>query len=154
MGNTSSSTHSSTLSLTSKFKKDETIQTVLKTKTFRFALLMHALPKEIERIQERWADFISKSKDSFVYVTTTRRPQTIKVEREGDKNYLTVTTKIELNDQDINSLTKMFEEIENAVKGLNVKDVVGLSSSASSGSSLNLLVRGRSDGISIINIIS
>jgi carbonic anhydrase len=133
---------SSPLSLTSKFKKDETIQTVLKTKTFRFALLIQSIPKEIERIQERWVDFISKSKDSFIYVTTTRHPQTIRVEREGNQNYLTVSTKIEITNTDLQALTKMFDEIEKSIKELNKTDVVGLAVTGSSGSSLNLLVRG------------
>ena len=103
---------------------------------------MAALPQEVERIQERWADFISKSKDTFTYISTTRRPQTVKVEREGDKAYLTVSTRIEITEGDIEALTKMFQEIEKSVKQLNTRDIVGLASHESTGSSLNLLVRG------------
>jgi hypothetical protein len=129
------------LSIKNKIKKDETLQTILHTKHFKFAFLMDAKLSEMERIQERWSDFLSNSKDDFVYITTTRRPQTIKIFRDNEELFLSLSTKIKINEDDLNSFTKMFNSMESAIKEIHQKDVVGLSFSSNNNSSLNLLVK-------------
>ena len=123
-------------------KKDETIQTILKTKHFKFALIMRANKVESERLQERWQDFTSKIRDDFIYHAATKNPQHIKVVRDGDKMYFTQSTTLEIDETDIKNLTKMFDTISAAVKDLNKTNVTGLSprDNGSNASSLNLLV--------------
>jgi len=128
------------VSIENKVKKEETLQTTLTTKNFRFGFLMDAKQVEAERIQERWSDFLSNTRDDFIYVTTTRYPQIIKVSREGDEIFLNVSNKISITEDDLQSLTKMFNSISQTVKEVNQKDTIGLSSTTS-GSSLNLLVK-------------
>jgi len=125
-----------------KHKKDATMQTVLHTKHFKFALLMKANQVEADRIQERWQDFISKVRDEFIYHTATHNPQHIKIVRDGDKVYFTQSTTLEIDETDIKNLTKMFDTISAAVKDLNKTNVTGLSprDNGSNASSLNLLV--------------
>jgi hypothetical protein len=129
------------LSIKNKVKKDEILQTILHTKHFKFAFLMHANMSEIERVQERWSDFLLKSKDEFMYITTTRRPQTIKIFRDNEELFLSLSTKISINEDDLSSFTKMFNSMETTIKEIHEKDVVGLSFSSSNNSSLNLLVK-------------
>jgi uncharacterized 2Fe-2S/4Fe-4S cluster protein (DUF4445 family) len=129
------------VSIKNKVKKEETLETTLITKNFRFGFLMDAKKIEVERIQERWNDFITKINDSFTYITTTRYPQTIKVSREGDELFLNVSNKITITEDDLKSLTKMFNSISEKVKEVHQTDSIGLTPSTSSSSSLNLLVK-------------
>jgi hypothetical protein len=149
MGVTSSKTSSkkSSFSMNTKFKKDSTIQTILQTKHFRFALLMYATQAESDRIQERWQDFTGNTKDEFIYHTGTKHPQQIKVARDGDKMYFTQSTTIEIDDTDVQNLTKMFNNISETIKETQKNQLVGLIVTAedgSKGSSLNLLVTDKS----------
>ena len=123
-------------------KKDETIQTILKTKHFKFALIMRANKVESERLQERWQEFTSKTRDDFIYNTATKNPQHIKVVRDGDKMYFTQSTTLEIDETDVNNLTKMFDTISTTINDLHKTNVSCLSpiNDASSASSLNLLV--------------
>ena len=136
-----SASKNSILSLQHKVKKENTLQTTLSTKHFKFALLMDAKQSEIEKIQERWSDFMNKSKDDFVYITTTRYPQTVKVHRDGKEIYLNVSTKIDITEEDLQSFTKMFSSMETAIKQVHQKDIIGLTATQSNSSSLNLLVK-------------
>ena len=129
------------VSIKNKVKKEETLQTTLITKNFRFGFLMDAKKIEAERIQERWNDFISKITDNFTYITTTRYPQIIKVSREENELFLNISTKINIKEEDLESLTKMFNSISETIKEINKKDDIGLSTNDNSGSSLNLLVK-------------
>ena len=123
-------------------KKDETIQTILKTKHFKFALIMRANKVESERLQERWQDFTSNIRDNFIYHTATKNPQYIKVVRDGDKMYFTQSTTLEIDETDVKNLTKMFDTISTAINDRDKTDVLGLwpKNDANSASSLNLLV--------------
>lgn len=123
-------------------KKDETIQTILKTKHFKFALIMRANKVESERLQERWQDFTSNTRDNFIYHTATKNPQYIKVVRDGDKMYFTQSTTLEIDETDVKNLTKMFDTISTAINDRDKTDVLGLwpKNDATSASSLNLLV--------------
>jgi hypothetical protein len=133
---------SSNFSVNVTHKKDETIQTILKTKHFKFALIMRANQKESERLQERWQDFTTKVRDDFIYHTATKNPQHIKVVRDGDKMYFTQSTTLEIDETDVKNLTRMFDTISTTIKDINKTDITGLSAivDASSASSLNLLV--------------
>jgi len=123
-------------------KKDETIQTILKTKHFKFALIMRANKVESERLQERWQDFTSKIRDDFIYHTATKNPQHIKVVRDGDKMYFTQSTTLEIDENDVKNLTKMFDTISTTINDLHKTNITGLSPriDVGSASSLNLLV--------------
>ena len=132
----------SNYSVNVKHKKDETIQTVLQTKRFKFALLMRANQVEADRLQERWKDFTGNVRDDFIYHTATKSPQQIKVVRDGDKMYFTQSTTLEIDETDVKNLTKMFNTISAAIKDLHTRNVACLSpiNDVSSASSLNLLV--------------
>jgi len=123
-------------------KKDETIQTILKTKHFKFALIMRANKVESERLQERWQDFTSNTRDNFIYHTATKNPQYIKVVRDGDKMYFTQSTTLEIDENDVKNLTKMFDTISTTINDLHKTNITGLSPriDVGSASSLNLLV--------------
>lgn len=123
-------------------KKDETIQTILKTKHFKFALIMRANKVESERLQERWQDFTSKIRDDFIYHAATKNPQHIKVVRDGDKMYFTQSTTLEIDENDVKNLTKMFDTISTTINDLHKTNITGLSPriDVGSASSLNLLV--------------
>jgi len=123
-------------------KKDETIQTILKTKHFKFALIMRANKVESERLQERWQDFTSKIRDDFIYHAATKNPQHIKVVRDGDKMYFTQSTTLEIDETDVKNLTKMFDTISTTINDLHKTNITGLSPriDVGSASSLNLLV--------------
>ena len=132
----------STVSIETKFKKDETIQTFIRTKHFRFSLLMYATQKESDRLQERWQDFLTQTKDNFIYHTATKYPQQIKIIRDGDKMYFTQSTTIEIDETDIQDLTKMFNNISETRKEVQkCPPLIGLAGvdDGSKGSSLNLL---------------
>ena len=137
----SSASKNQILSIQNKIKKENTIQTTLSTTHFKFALLMNATKSEIEKIQERWKDFLSNIKDDFIYISTTRYPQTVKVHRDGNEIYLTLSTKINISEEDLQSFTKMFNSIETAIKEVNQKDSIGLTTPESNNSSLNLLIK-------------
>ena len=102
---------------------------------------MTATKSEIEKIQERWNDFMSNIKDDFIYISTTRYPQTVKINRDGKDIYLSLSTKIDITEEDLQSFTKMFNSIETAIKEVNQKDSIGLNTTESNNSSLNLLVK-------------
>jgi len=141
MGGATSKTKSDTFSLKTAFKRDATIQTILRTKHFRFALLMSATQVEIDRIQERWQDFLAKTNDEFVYHTGTKYSQIIKISRESPSNKLsfTQTSVIDIDDEDLDSLTRMFNEISDTIRDSHKAEVVGLEGRESKNSSLNLL---------------
>lgn len=138
----SASKETPVFSVNVKHKKDETIQTILRTKHFKFALLMRANQAESDRLQERWQDFTSKVRDDFIYHAATNNPQHIKVIRDGDKMYFTQSTTIEIDETDVKNLTKMFDTISATIKDLSKTNITGLVSAdnGSSASSLNLLV--------------
>ena len=145
MGSSQSTTATTTttdFSVNITHKKDATIQTVLHTKHFKFALLMRANQVEVDRIQERWQDFTSKVRNDFIYHTATKNSQHIKIVRDGDRMYFTQSTTLEIDETDVKNLTKMFDTISTAVNDLNKTNVTGLSArnDGSSASSLNLLV--------------
>ena len=141
MGGSSSKSKNDTFSLKTSFKIDTTIQAILQTKHFRFGFLMKATQVEVDRIQERWQDFLAKTSDEFVYHTGTKYSQIIKISRELPSNKLSFiqTSSIDIDNDDLNSLTKMFNEISDTIRDSHKTEVVGLEGRESKNSSLNLL---------------
>jgi hypothetical protein len=128
---------------TSQLKNDKgvpCVQTIFNSPRFRFAFKMKATKEEAEKLNEKWTDFTSGTKDDFVYFTeTTTTPQYIKVSRNGDKLTFNVSTTMNIEEEDIKKLSDMFSQATSAVhKYYAVPSKAGLSIKEKS-SSLNLL---------------
>lgn len=122
-----------------EFKKDTIIKTILKTTHFRFALQMRATKEEGRRLNEGWKDFLLGVKDSFIYYTETKYPQYIKISRVNEKIQFSITTTVQMEEEDLDTLTKMFSKIETEIRKYEKVTPSGLVP-ISSNSSLNLLI--------------
>ena len=136
MGNNVSKTDAK---ITTEYRKDTIIKTILKTDEFRLAFQMKATNEESNKVQNLWQDFISGARNVFSYQTATKYPQTIKIMKIEDKYQLVVATTIDLKEEDMEKFTKMFNEISKNIKKYDKSEASGLTS-INSGSSLNLLV--------------
>jgi hypothetical protein len=125
--------------ITTEYRKDTIIKTILKTDEFRLAFQMKATNEESDKVQNLWQDFISGARNVFSYQTATKYPQTIKIIRIEDKCQLVVATTIDLKEEDMEKFTKMFNEISKNIKKYDKSEASGLSG-INSNSSLNLLV--------------
>jgi carbonic anhydrase len=125
--------------ITTEYRKDTIIKTILKTDEFRLAFQMKATNEESDKVQNLWQDFISGARNVFSYQTATKYPQTIKIMKIEDKYQLVVATTIDLKEEDIEKFTKMFNEISKNIKKYDRSEASGLTS-INSNSSLNLLV--------------
>lgn len=116
------------------------VQTIFRSPKFRFAFKMRATMEEAEKLNEKWTDFTSGTKDDFVYFTnTTESPQFIKISRNGDKLQINVSTTMNLEKEDIGRLTDMFAKSTGAIrKYYSVPGKAGLVVKEKS-SSVNLL---------------
>ena len=96
--------------------------------------------EEAEKLNEKWTDFTSGTKDDFVYFTETQKsPQYIKVSRSGDKLQMNVSTTMNLEKEDVGLLTDMFAQSTSVIrKYYAVPGKAGLSPKEKS-SSVNLL---------------
>jgi len=125
--------------ITTEYRKDTIIKTILKTDEFRLAFQMKATNEESDKVQNLWQDFINGARNVFSYQTATKYPQTIKIMKIEDKYQLVVATTIDLKEEDIEKFTKMFDEISKNIKKYDRSEASGLNG-INSNSSLNLLV--------------
>jgi len=125
--------------ITTEYRKDTIIKTILKTDEFRLAFQMKATNEESDKLQNLWSDFINGARNVFSYQTATKYPQTIKIMKIEDKYQLVVATTIDLKEEDIEKFTKMFNEISKNIKKYDRSEASGLNG-INSNSSLNLLV--------------
>lgn len=125
--------------ITTEYRKDTIIKTILKTDEFRLAFQMKATNEESDKVQNLWQDFISGARNVFSYQTATKYPQTIKIMKIEDKYQLVVATTIDLKEEDMEKFTKMFNEISKNIKKYDRSEASGLNG-INSNSSLNLLV--------------
>jgi hypothetical protein len=139
MGSKSSKSVMENPSITTEFKKDTIIKTVLKTANFRFALQMKATKLESKRLNESWKDFINGIRDNFIFNNETKYPQYIKIMRMNNKIQFSTTTTVEMKEEDLDVLTKMFSKIEDEIQKYEVSSPSGLTITNNSSSS-NLLI--------------
>jgi hypothetical protein len=125
--------------ITTEYRKDTIIKTILKTDEFRLAFQMKATNEESDKVQNLWQDFINGARNVFSYQTATKYPQTIKIIRIEDKYQLVVNTTVDLKEEDMEKFTKMFNEISKNIKKYDRSEASGLTG-VNSSSSLNLLV--------------
>jgi len=125
--------------ITTEYRKDTIIKTILKTDEFRLAFQMKATNEESDKLQNLWSDFINGARNVFSYQTATKYPQTIKIMKIEDKYQLVVATTINLKEEDMEKFTKMFNEISKNIKKYDRSEASGLNG-INSNSSLNLLV--------------
>jgi len=125
--------------ITTEYRKDTIIKTILKTDDFRLAFQMKATNEESDKVQNLWQDFINGARNVFSYQTATKYPQTIKIIRIEDKYQLVVNTTVDLKEEDMEKFTKMFNEISKNIKKYDRSEASGLTG-VNSSSSLNLLV--------------
>ena len=125
--------------ITTEYRKDTIIKTILKTDEFRLAFQMKATNEESDKLQNLWSDFINGARNVFSYQTATKYPQTIKIMKIEDKYQLVVATTIDLKEEDMEKFTKMFDEISKNIKKYDRSEASGLNG-INSNSSLNLLV--------------
>ena len=140
MGNKSSKSVMENASITTEFKKDTIIKTILKTANFRFALQMKATKLESKRLNESWKDFITGVRDTFIFNNETKYPQYIKITRVNNRLQFSATTTVEMVEEDLAVLTKMFNKIDNEIHKYDSSGPSALTSVNTSSTSLNLLV--------------
>ena len=124
--------------ITTTYKKDTIIKTVLKTENFRLAFQMKALKEESQSLQNMWKEFINEGRNTFIYTTATKYPQQIKIIRKNDGSLeLSVLTNVDLKLEDLESFTKMFNTISQNIEAYTKTEATGF---IGYGSSSNLLV--------------
>lgn len=127
-----------TATITTEYRKDTIIKTVLKTDEFRLAFQMKALKEESRALQTMWKDFITGGRNTFYYTTATKHNQQIKITRINDGSLeLSVVTILELKEEDLQSFTKMFDTISKNIDNYDRSEATGLTGN---GSSTNLLI--------------
>jgi len=127
-----------TATITTEYRKDTIIKTILKTDDFRLAFQMKALKEESRALQNMWKDFISGGRNTFYYNTATKHNQQIKIVRINDGSLqLSVVTNVDLKEEDLEVFTKMFDTINKNIEAYDKSEATGLTGS---GSSTNLLI--------------
>ena len=125
--------------ITTEYKADTVIKTILKTDDFRLAFQMKATKEESRNLQNVWKDFINGARSTFIYNNTTKYPQQIKITRlHNNSLQLTVTTSVDLKEDDLEAFTKMFNTISSNIEKYNKTEATGFSG-INNGSSTNLL---------------
>jgi hypothetical protein len=126
--------------ITTEYRKDTIIKTVLKTDEFRLAFQMKALKEESRSLQNMWKDFITGGRNTFYYNTATKHNQQIKIIRMNDGSLeLSVVTNVDLKEEDLESFTKMFDTISKNIEAYDKSEATGLLG-INNGSSTNLLI--------------
>jgi len=134
----SSKSKPSTSTITTEYRKDTIIKTVLKTDEFRLAFQMKALKEESRALQTMWKDFITGGRNTFYYTTATKHNQQIKIVRINDGSLqLSVVTNVDLKEEDLEDFTKMFDTISKNIDAYDRSEATGLTGN---GSSTNLLI--------------
>ena len=124
--------------ITTEYRKDTIIKTILKTDEFRLAFQMKALKEESRALQTMWKDFITGGRNTFYYNTATKHNQQIKIVRINDGSLqLSVVTNVDLEEDDLESFTKMFDTISKNIDAYDKSEATGLTGN---GSSTNLLI--------------
>jgi len=124
--------------ITTEYRKDTIIKTILKTDDFRLAFQMKALKEESRALQTMWKDFITGGRNTFYYNTATKHNQQIKITRISDNSLeLSVVTILELKEEDLESFTKMFDSISKNIENYDKSEATGLTGNNSSS---NLLI--------------
>jgi len=126
--------------ITTEYRKDTIIKTVLKTDEFRLAFQMKALKEESRSLQNMWKDFITGGRNTFYYNTATKHNQQIKIIRMNDGSLeLSVVTNVDLKEEDLESFTKMFDTISKNIEAYDKSEATGLLG-INNASSTNLLI--------------
>ena len=126
--------------ITTQYKKDSLIKTILKTENFRVSFQMKADKQEYCSVYNMWKDFITGERNTFYYNNTTKYPQEIKFIRLNDGSIkFTTSTTVTINEEELASFTKMFDNISKNIDEYNKSVTTGLTVT-DSGSSSNLLV--------------
>ena len=126
--------------ITTQYKKDSLIKTILKTEKFRVSFQMKADKQEYRSVYNMWKDFITGERNTFYYNNTTKYPQEIKFIRLNDGSIkFTTSTTVSITEEELASFTKMFDNISKNIDEYNKSVTTGLTVT-DSGSSSNLLV--------------
>jgi len=126
-------------SITTQYKKDTLIKTVLKTEKYRIGFQMRADKDEFRNIETMWKDFITGARNTFTYNNSTKYPQEIKFIRLNDGSlHFTTSTTVIIDEDELKSFTKMFDTISRNIDSYNKPVSAGLTITDSS-SSTNLL---------------
>ena len=113
--------------ITTEYKKDTIIKTILKTEDFRLAFQMKATKEESSKLQTMWKDFITGARSTFMYNTATKHNQLIKFTRHHNGYIqLSATTTVDLTEEDIESFTKMFDTISKNIESYDKSEASGL----------------------------
>jgi hypothetical protein len=127
-------------SITTHYKKDTLIKTVLETEKYRIGFQMRADKDEFRNIETMWKDFITGARNTFTYNNSTKYPQEIKFIRLNDGSlHFTTSTTVIIDEDELKSFTKMFDTISRNIDSYNKPVSAGLTITDSS-SSTNLLV--------------
>jgi hypothetical protein len=128
-------------SITTQYKKDTLIKTILKTNKYRISFQMRADKDEFRNLQIMWKDFISGARNTFIFNNTTKFPQEIKFLRlsDGSLQFSTSTT-VNIDEDELKSFSKMFDTISKNIDSYNKPVSAGLTINDNNNSSTNLLV--------------
>jgi hypothetical protein len=126
--------------ITTHYKKDTFIKTVLKTENYRIGFQMKADREESRNLQTMWKDFITGARNTFTYNNATKYPQQIKFIRLNDGSLqFTTSTTVNIKEEELESFTRMFDTISKNIDTYNKSVSTGLTVIDNSSSS-NLLV--------------
>ena len=126
--------------ITTHYKKDALIKTVLKTENYRIGFQMKADREESRNLQTMWKDFITGARNTFTYNNATKYPQQIKFIRLNDGSLqFTTSTTVNIKEEELESFTRMFDTISKNIDTYNKYVSTGLTVIDNSSSS-NLLV--------------
>ena len=126
--------------ITTHYKKDALIKTVLKTENYHIGFQMKADREESRNLQTMWKDFITGARNTFTYNNATKYPQQIKFIRLNDGSLqFTTSTTVNIKEEELESFTRMFDTISKNIDTYNKSVSTGLTVIDNSSSS-NLLV--------------
>lgn len=125
--------------VTTEYKKDSIIKTILKTNDFRLAFQMKATREESYILQNGWKEFITSGRNTFTYKTATKYPQQIKFIRLNDGSIdFSVITTVAMKEEDLQTFTNMFDGISKNIEKYDKSEATGIIG-INNGSSTNLL---------------
>jgi len=131
-------------------RNNKFIRTIIRATKFRFSFHMPATHRDATQLMEKWDDFINDTMNNttFNYKSTADIPQHVRCEKESGKILLTVTTTIELSEEELGYMTQMFKmsselahshALELAIDGTLHRTPNSITSFGSVTSSINLL---------------
>ena len=128
-------------SITTQYKKDTLIKTILKTNKYRISFQMRADKDEFHNLETMWKDFITGARNTFIFNNTTKFPQEIKFLRHNDGSLqFTTSTTVNIDEDELKSFSKMFDTISKNIDSYNKPVSAGLTINDNNSSSTNLLV--------------